>query len=136
VQLIINATAKAVTKLQSLPIGHKETFASGFINLTTKLHSRTDEFLASCEAVSARLPDPLPQSNVLFKLNRKQGYIGTEAVEEAEKDARRVRRRAEHDAKALRRENEACSQELLKEYTVCCKLATSSSDKLLDPPIT
>jgi hypothetical protein len=46
-QLIIDAAAKAVKKLRSLPIGHKETFASGFIDLTLKLHSRTDEFMAS-----------------------------------------------------------------------------------------
>jgi hypothetical protein len=136
VQLIIDAAAKAVTKLQSLPAGHKETFASGFIDLTTKLHSRTDEFLASCEAVPAGLPDPLPQPNVLFKPNRKRGYTGTEAAEEAEKDARRARRRAERDAEALRRENEARSQELLKEHTARCELATSSSDELSDPPIT
>jgi hypothetical protein len=46
-QLIIDAAAEAVEKLRSLPAGHKETFASGFIDLTLKLHSRTDEFMAS-----------------------------------------------------------------------------------------
>ena len=40
----------------------------------------------------AEMPDPLPQPNVLFKPNRKRGYIGSEAAEEAEKDARRARR--------------------------------------------
>ena len=40
----------------------------------------------------AEMPDPLPQPNVLFKQNRKRGYIGAEAAEEAEKDARRARR--------------------------------------------
>jgi hypothetical protein len=33
-----------------------------------------------------KLPDPLPQPNVLFKPNRKLGYIGVKAVEEDEKD--------------------------------------------------
>jgi hypothetical protein len=59
-QLIINAAAKAVSKLQSLPAEHKETFASGFIDLTAKLHSRTDEFMASRTAMPAEMPDPLP----------------------------------------------------------------------------
>ena len=84
----------------------------------------------------AELPDPLPQPNVLFKPNRKRGYTGTEAAEEAEKDARRARRRAERDAEALRRENKARSQEPLKERTAYYDLITSSSDELSDPPIT
>jgi hypothetical protein len=46
-QLIIDAAAKVVEKLRFLPVGQKETFASGFINLTSKLHSRTDEIVAS-----------------------------------------------------------------------------------------
>ena len=79
--MIINAAAEAVAKLQSLPIGHKETFASGFIDLTTKLYSRTDEFMASHTSMPAKMPDPLPQPNVLFKPNRKRGYIDTEAAE-------------------------------------------------------
>ena len=115
--MIINAAAEAVIKLQSLPAGHKETFTFGFIDLTTKLHSRTDEFLASRSVMPAEMPDPLPQPNVLFKANRKRGYIGTEAAEEDEKDARRARRRAERDAEARRRENEARSQELFKGRT-------------------
>jgi hypothetical protein len=115
--LIIDAAAEAVAKLQSLPAGHKETFASGFVDLTTKLHSRTDEFLASRSIMPAEMPDPLPQPNVLFKANRKRGYTGTEAAEEDEKDARRARRRAERDAEARRRENEARSQELLEGRT-------------------
>jgi hypothetical protein len=115
--LIIDAAAEAVAKLQSLPAGHKETFAFGFIDLTTKLHSRTDEFLASRSVMPAEMPDPLPQPNVLFKANRKRGYTGTEAAEEDEKDARRARRRAERDAEARRRENEARSQELLEGRT-------------------
>jgi hypothetical protein len=40
----------------------------------------------------AKMPDPLPQPNVLFKPSRKRGYIGAEAAEEAEKDARCTRR--------------------------------------------
>jgi len=35
----------------------------------------------------AKMPDPLPQPNVLFKANRKRGYIGIEATQEDEKDA-------------------------------------------------
>jgi hypothetical protein len=46
-QLIIDVAATAVEKLRSLPAGQKESFASGFVNLTSKLHSRTDEFMAS-----------------------------------------------------------------------------------------
>jgi hypothetical protein len=45
-------------------------------------------------------------------------------VEEAKKDARRARRRAKHNAEARRRENKVID------------LVTSSSDELLDPPIT
>jgi len=115
--LIIDAAAEAVAKLQSLPAGHKETFAFGFVDLTTKLHSRTDEFLASRSIMPAEMPDPLPQPNVLFKANRKRGYTSTEAAEEDEKDARHAQRRAEHNAEAQRRENEARSQELLKGRT-------------------
>jgi len=66
----------------------------------------------------AELPDPLLQLNVLFKPNRKRGYIGAEATEEEEKDARRIRRRAERDTEAQTRENEARSQELYQEYTI------------------
>ena len=80
--------------------------------------------MASRTAMPAEIPDPLPQPNILFKPNRKQGYIGIEAMEEAKKDARRARRRAKRDAEARRRENEAID------------LVTSSSDELLDPPIT
>jgi hypothetical protein len=98
--LIIDAAAKAVTKLQSLPAGHKETFTFGFINLTTKLYSKTDEFLTSRSIIPAEMPDPLPQPNVLFKANRKRGYISTEATEEDEKDARHAQRRAEHNTEA------------------------------------
>jgi hypothetical protein len=90
-QLIIDAAATAVEKLRSLPAGQKESFASGFVNLTSKLHSRTDEFMASRQAMPAKMPDPLPQPNVLFKSHRKQGYTGAQAVEEEEKDARRAR---------------------------------------------
>jgi hypothetical protein len=34
-----------------------------------------------------KLPDPLPKPNVLYKANRRQGYIGWEAADEKEKDA-------------------------------------------------
>jgi hypothetical protein len=57
----------------------------------------------------AKMPDPLPQLNVLFKANRKHGYTDTEAIKEDEKNARRTRRRAERDAEAQRRENKARS---------------------------
>ena len=57
--MIIDAAAEAVIKLQSLPAGHKETFAFGFIDLTTKLYSRTDEFLASRSVILVKMPDPL-----------------------------------------------------------------------------
>jgi hypothetical protein len=59
-QLIIDAAAIVVEKLRSLPIGQKESFASGFVNLTLKLYSRTDEFMASRQAIPAEMPDPLP----------------------------------------------------------------------------
>ena len=65
--------------------------------------------MASRQAMPAEMPDPLPQPNVLFKSHCKRGYIGAQAVEEEEKDARRTRRRAERDAKARTRENEARS---------------------------
>jgi hypothetical protein len=115
--LIIDAAAKAVVKLQSLLTGYKETFASGFIDLTTKLHSKTDEFLTSRSIMPAEMPDPLPQLNVFFKANRKRGYIGIEAIEEDEKDARRIRRRVKRNTKARKRENKARFQELFKKRT-------------------
>jgi hypothetical protein len=65
--------------------------------------------MASRQAMPAKMPDPLPQPNVLFKLHCKRGYIGAQAIEEEEKDARRVQRRAERDTKAWTRENEARS---------------------------
>ena len=89
-QLIINAAAKAIIKLQSLSTEHKETFTSGFINLTIKLYFRTDEFLTSRSIIPAKIPNPLPQLNVLFKANRKRGYTGIEAIEEDRKNARRI----------------------------------------------
>ena len=46
-QLIIDAAAIVVKKLRSLPTEQKKSFASGFINLTLKLYSRTNEFMAS-----------------------------------------------------------------------------------------
>jgi hypothetical protein len=110
-QMIIDAAAKAVEKLRSLPVGYKETFASGFVNLTLKLHSRTDDFVASREAMLDELPDPLPQPKVSHRANRRRGYTGREAAEE-EKDARRAQRQAERDAEAQKRENEAISQKL------------------------
>jgi hypothetical protein len=59
-QLIIDTAAKVVETLRSLPIGQKETFASGFFDLTSKLQSRTSEIMASRIAMPAKLPPPLP----------------------------------------------------------------------------
>jgi hypothetical protein len=115
-QQIIDDAAKAVETLRSLPAGQKETFASGFHELTAKLQARTSEQLARCQAMPAELPDPLPQPNVLYKANRRRGYTGREATEEDEKNARRAQKRAEHNAEDRRRENEGISQELQQEY--------------------
>jgi hypothetical protein len=87
VQQIIDDAAKAVETLRSLPAGQKETFASGFHKLTAKLQARTNKQLARRQAMPAKLPDPLPQPNVLFKPNRKRGYTGVQAAEENKKDA-------------------------------------------------
>jgi hypothetical protein len=115
-QLIINAAAKAVEKLRSLPVGQKETFASGFINLTSKLHSRTNKIVASRQALPAELPLPLPQPNVLFKANRRRGYTGQEAAEEEEKEARCALKRAKRKAKLRKIKNKGVSKDLRREY--------------------
>jgi hypothetical protein len=104
--LIIDAAAKAVIKLQSLPIGQKETFASGFVKLTTKLYARTDEFIASHKAMPAEMPDPLPQPNVLFKKKRNRGYIGAKAAEENKKNAYCAQKQAKRNAKDRQREGD------------------------------
>ena len=57
-------------------------------------------------AILAELPNPLPQPNVLFKKKRNRGYIGAEAVEENEKDARRAQKQAERDTEDRRREGD------------------------------
>jgi hypothetical protein len=96
--LIIDAAAKAVIKLQSLLAGQKETFASGFVELTTKLHSRTDEFTASHKAMPAKNAQSSSTKCPLQK-KRNGGYTGAEAAEENEKDARRAQKQAKRDAK-------------------------------------
>jgi hypothetical protein len=63
----------------------------------------------------AKMPNPLPQPNILFKSHYKRGYTGAQAIEEEEKDARRARQQAKHDTKARTRENKARSQELCQE---------------------
>jgi hypothetical protein len=75
-QLIIDDAAKVAETLRSLPAGQKEVFASGFHNLTAKLQTRTSEFLAHRTAIPTKLPDPLPQLNVLFKKKHNRGYTG------------------------------------------------------------
>jgi hypothetical protein len=52
-----------------------------------KLYARTNEFIASHKAMPAKMPDPLPQLNILFKKKRNRGYIGAKAAEENEKNA-------------------------------------------------
>jgi hypothetical protein len=116
-QMILDSTAKVVETLRSLPAGQKEGFASGFQQLTSKLRARTNEILASRQAMPAELPDPLPQPNVLFKSHRKRGYTGAEAAAENEKDARRAQRRAEIEAEARRKENAARSEDLRRTHT-------------------
>jgi hypothetical protein len=80
-QQIIDDAAKAVETLRPLPTKQKETFASGFHDLTAKLQPRADEMLASREATPAKLPDPLPQPNVLHEANQRRGYTGRDAAE-------------------------------------------------------
>jgi hypothetical protein len=87
---MIDSTAKAMETLRSLPAGTKEVFAAGFRDLTSQLQVRTSEYLARRREMPAELPDPLSQPNVLHKANRRRGYIGREAAEEKEKDARRA----------------------------------------------
>jgi hypothetical protein len=86
-QLIIDDAVKVVETLRSLLAGQKKVFASGFHDLTTKLQARTSEFLTHRKAIPTRLPDPLPQPNILFKKKRNRGYIRAEAAEENEKNA-------------------------------------------------
>jgi hypothetical protein len=47
IQLIIDSAAKAVETLKSLPVGQKETFASGYQQLTSKLQSKASKIVAS-----------------------------------------------------------------------------------------
>jgi hypothetical protein len=111
-QMIIDAAAKAVEKLRSLPAGQKESFATGFEDLTMKLSSRVDDLMASRQAVPAELPAPLPQPNVKFKANRRRGYTGREAAEEEEKDAIRAARRATREADLRKIEDATRRQDL------------------------
>jgi hypothetical protein len=46
----------------------------------------------------AKIPDPLPQLNVLFKKKRNRGYIGAKATEENEKNAHCAQKQAKRDA--------------------------------------
>ena len=56
-----------------------------------------------------KLPDPLPQPNVLFKKKRSRGYIGAKAAEENKKDARRAQKQARRNAEDQRREGDQIS---------------------------
>ena len=51
-QMVIDAAAKAVEKLRSLPSGQKEAFAAGFQELTAKLRLWADELIQSRKALS------------------------------------------------------------------------------------
>jgi ribose 1,5-bisphosphokinase PhnN len=65
--------------------------------------------LARRQEMPTKLPNPLPQPNVLHKANRRRGYIGREAAEEKEKDARRAQKQAKQEAKVTRIKNKAVS---------------------------
>jgi hypothetical protein len=49
--MIINAARRAVKKLQSLPPGQKESFATGFRSVTIELGSKADEIVVSRQAL-------------------------------------------------------------------------------------
>ena len=46
-----------------------------------------------------KLPDPLPQPNILFKKKHSYGYIGAKAAEENKKDAYYTQKQARRNAK-------------------------------------
>jgi hypothetical protein len=70
-QIIINSTAKAIKMLRSLSTRTKEVFTAGFHELTSQLQAKTSEHLAHRREMPTKLPNPLPQPNVLHKANRR-----------------------------------------------------------------
>jgi hypothetical protein len=56
-QLILDAAATAIEKLNSLPPGRKETYAASFADMTSKLATRADEITSSRALLPAQPPD-------------------------------------------------------------------------------
>jgi hypothetical protein len=134
-QLIIDTTTKTIEKLRSLLVGQKETFISGFCDLTSRLHSRTDEIVASRKVLPTELPLPLSYPNILFKANRRQGYTGRETTEEEEKETRRVSKQIERESELRRIKNEAISQDLRRGHIArhkaeeaCCQESENNNN--------
>ena len=46
-----------------------------------------------------KLPNPLPQPNILFKKKRNRGYTRAKAAEENKKDAHHAQKQARRDTK-------------------------------------
>jgi hypothetical protein len=115
-QLIIDAATKAVQKLKSLPPGEKEGYASGFDQLASKLACKQDEITSSRQAMPSELPDAIPKQDVLFKRNRRRGYIAREAIEEEEKNKRRHAKEIVRQAESARAEERAWSEELKRDH--------------------
>lgn len=117
-QLILDAAAKAVEKLKSLPPGRKETYAASFDDFTSKLITRADEITSSGALLPAQLPDPLPKPNVKFNRGvRRRGYTAREAAEEDESDRRRAQVRRNREAEARLREDQIWSAENVAAHT-------------------
>jgi hypothetical protein len=47
--------------------------------------------------MSTKLPNPLPQSNILFKKKHRREYIGAKAAKENKKDAYYTQKQARHN---------------------------------------
>jgi hypothetical protein len=64
----------------------------------------------------SELPDAIPKQDVLFKRNRRRGYIAREAAEEEEKNQRRHAKETVRQAESARAEEHIWSEELKREY--------------------
>src|ERR1700722_10688314 len=113
VELIQEAALAAIEKLNTLPAGQAEHFASSFKKRTERLTVAQDKLSANLALLPATLPEALVEPKPRqFPTSRKRAMTGREAAEEQEADERRQRRIAAvtdqgGEARAKHEENES-----------------------------
>ena len=75
-----------------------------------------------------KLLDAIPKPDVLFKRNRRRGYIAREAIEEEEKNKRRHNKEIVRQAKSTRAKERAQSEELKRDYIACHAVARATRE--------